>query len=409
LSVESNGDLTMDETLPLITVAPWLERRGSSWGKTNTCLASVGACLALCFLASCYTVVSTGDLHKENKLRALQGNQALISSQEAVARVILVNACEGMGTFPTTLAQFLNLTSSSGQIGVMPCAKDGRVVSCTENVSDPLPLSEYYEMSGWNLDAFSPAKGDLHPEMVFCMKSLGSGFGCDELALPGPRSLSAWRQATANATHVGILSLRKNFLEALHVAPIYFNFSSAREAEVADILEQNELAPALPGKGITGNYVVYHWRSEALSQINYSFCAERLVQHAHAHAPNLQKVLVSDLPFNTSALPTLWDTNAAKRIGANPGVIAARNVLSDAGFTKVEFIAPAAGYDLRYRDLGHVSIWDTIIARGGSTLAVCTDPACEPCYRRTSSFGKQLVQHYIMHHGDAAVVHTSWM
>lgn len=421
----SSGVAARVETQPLVSAVFEL-KRGDSKARLIIILASAGVCLALC-IGITYSIVVAHDASQEFNahqqhvsarvplpLSASQGcmaHQRHVSSHVPLpncARLILMSTGEGMGTFPITLAQYRFLTTSSGRIGVMPCAKDGRMVPCTKNVSDPLPLSEYFDMASLGLDAFSPAKGDLHPEVVFCM-TVESSDKCESHPW-GPRNLSAWKRAMVNcATNAGIFKLRKEYIKGFHVSPIYFNFSHAREAEIAVILGKNKLAPALPGDWNTGNYVVYHWRAEKIQGINYSFCAQRLVQHAHAHARHSRKIIVSNMPFNTSTLPRLWVTNESVDMAEDPDFLAARRILIDAGFTKVELMAPDAGYDLIHRDIGHVSIWDTIIARGGSTLSVCTDPSCEPCSRRSSKFAQQLIKHYRMYHGETSVVHTSWM
>ncbi|CAK0892949.1 unnamed protein product, partial [Prorocentrum cordatum] len=170
-----------------------------------------------------------------------------------------------------------------------------------------------------------------------------------------------------------------------------FNFSAAREAEAARILAANGLRPSADGR--EGNYVVYHWRSEAID-VNYTFCAQELLSHIKAQQNESGKrlVLVSDMPFNASVLPALWATTTAAKIGLQPTFPAARDMLMEAGFTKIEMMAQNAGYDLKSVPTAYISIWDAIIARGGEKLTLCRAEECTRCSRTRSKF-LSLIRH----------------
>lgn len=357
------------------------------------------------------------------------GNDTLAQQK----RVVVIGMPEGMSAWPRALRELQYLADSTNHTVTIPCVNlsDGRCYTCKS--TDTTSFTDLFDLSSWGLTPFD-AELDSDPDVEFSMCGL-SGCSQDEV---GPNTIEGWTEAVSSVPSVGVHALSAGRLHIHHdqlnstlgndLGPStrngarmdpaqwsqwtdtwpQFNFSAAREAEVERILAANGLRPAAGGRA--GNYVVYHWRSENVADINYTYCAQELVSHLDAQQDESAKrlVLVSDMPFNASAMPSLWGSDAAK-IGRDPTLPAAREMLLDAGFTKIEILAAKAGYDLRSVPKIHVSIWDAIIARGGEKLLLCRATECAPCTRADSKFLSLLRHHFLQHHGPRASVEESWM
>jgi len=355
------------------------------------------------------------------------GAELVVAAQK---RVVVGSLAEGMSSWPRTIRELQYLADATNHTVTVPCVRlnTGQVRSCTE--SNTTELTDLFDLSGWGLARFD-AGLDSNPDVKISMCGLITG--CSKNEKLGPTTIKDWAHAMSSARSVrvdhavaGYVHLRADQLNSSRgndlsstgrkqrgTAPgvaddwPQFNFSAAREAEAARILAANGLRPSADGR--EGNYVVYHWRSEAID-VNYTFCAQELLSHIEAQHNESGKrlVLVSDMPFNASALPSLWGTGAAK-IGLQPTFPAARDMLMEAGFTKIEMMAQNAGYDLKSVPTAYISIWDAIIARGGERLVLCRADECARCSRRGSKFLSLIRHHYLQHHGPRSRIEESWM
>jgi len=291
-------------------------------------------------------------------------------------------------------------------------------------------MTDLFNLSGWGLTPFD-AEQDSDPDVVFPL-CLTHTPHCKKGRVDPPTTVEAWTKAVSSVPSVGVkglvagrIHLRPDQLNSSRGNDLssvgrnqsgwpwcddwpFFNFSAAREAEAQRILAANGLVP-FSADGRPGNYVVYHWRSEGVD-MNYTYCAQEMLAHIGAQQDQSGKrlVLVSDMPFNVSAMPSLWGSGA-KKIGQDPTFPAAREMLMGAGFTKIEMMAAKAGYDLRTVPTAYVSIWDAIIARGGERLTLCREEECTRCNRRGSKFLSFIRHHFLQHHGPHAEVGESWM
>jgi len=326
----------------------------------------------------------------------------------AQKRVVVESLAEGMSSWPRAIRELQYLADATNHTVTVPCVSlsSGRIHSCSD--SSTTGLTDLFDLSGWGLTPFD-AGLDSNPDVEFAMCA-PSFAGCPKGMMPGPTTVEDWTHAVSSNRSVGVaqvvaghIRLRADQLNSSRGNDLssttrnqsgkvpggaddwpQFKFSAAREAEAARILAASGLRPSADGR--EGNYVVYHWRSEAID-VNYTFCAQELLSHIEAQHNESGKrlVLVSDMPFNASALPSLWGTGAAK-IGLQPTFPAARDMLMEAGFTKIEMMAQNAGYDLKSVPTAYISIWDAIIARGGERLVLCRADECARCSRRGSKF-----------------------
>jgi hypothetical protein len=308
---------------------------------------------------------------------------------------------------------------------------NGKGHTCKDQYTTP--FTELFDLSGWGLTPFD-AELDSNPNVEFSMCGLSA---CSQDTV-GPNTIEGWTEAVSSVPSVGVRDVSAGRFHFHHdklnsslsndlgsttrngaaMEPAQwsrwtdnwpqFNFSKAREAEVDRILAANGLRPSAGSRA--GNYVVYHWRSESVVDINYTYCAQELLSHLKAQQGESGKriVLVSDMPFNVSAMVSLWGKGAAM-ISLEPTFPPAREMLIDAGFTKIEMMATKAGYDLRSVNPAYVSIWDAIIARGGEKLHLCRAKECAPCTLAGSKFLSLLRHHFLQHHGPGASVEESWM
>mmetsp|Transcript_75955 Transcript_75955/g.201504 ORF Transcript_75955/g.201504 Transcript_75955/m.201504 type:complete len:432 (+) Transcript_75955:87-1382(+) len=349
----------------------------------------------------------------------------------AQKRVVVESLAEGMSSWPRAIRELQYLADATNHTVTVPCVRlnTGQVRSCTE--SNTTELTDLFDLSGWGLARFD-AGLDSNPDVKISMCGLITG--CSKNEKLGPTTIKDWAHAMSSARSVrvdhavaGYVHLRADQLNSSRgndlsstgrkqrgTAPgvaddwPQFNFSAAREAEAARILAANGLRPSADGR--EGNYVVYHWRSEAID-VNYTFCAQELLSHIKAQQNESGKrlVLVSDMPFNASVLPALWATTTAAKIGLQPTFPAARDMLMEAGFTKIEMMAQNAGYDLKSVPTAYISIWDAIIARGGERLVLCRADECARCSRRGSKFLSLIRHHYLQQHGPRSRIEESWM
>ncbi|CAK0792057.1 unnamed protein product [Prorocentrum cordatum] len=324
---------------------------------------------------------------------------------EQQKRVVVNDMVEGMAAWPRALRELQYLAGSTNHVVTIPCVNltSGRSTSCKHGGAKS--FADLFDLTDWGLTPFD-AELDSDQCVRFSMCSLPSCAG--DMA---PKTIQEWTDAVSSCRSVGVEALSADRVVVQHtqlstaridnlMSPVpeatishpgradnwpQFNFSAAREAEVERILAANGLRPSTGGHA--GNYVVYNWRSEAVADINYTQCAQELLSHIRAHSIKSGKrlVLVSDMPFNISAMPSLWGSGALK-IGREPTFPAARKMLIDAGFTKIEIMATKAGYDLRRVPPSYVSIWDAIIARGGEKLVLCRAEECARCALHGSKF-----------------------
>lgn len=330
-------------------------------------------------------------------------------------RVCVKSMAEGMASWARAVRELQYAADATNHTVTIPCVNlsTGRSYRCDH--AHATEMTDLFDLSGWGLAPFD-AELDSHPDV--------------ELDLSKPWTIETWTEAVSSAPSVGVVNawagnihLRPDQLRSPRGNDLgtgsrtfapggaddwpFFNFSAAREAEARHILAANGLRPSADGR--PGNYVVYHWRSEDVN-INYTYCAQEMLAHLGARQgrPGERLVLVSDMPFNVSAMPSLWGSGAEK-IGREPTFPAAREMLIGAGFTKIEMMATKAGYDLRNTPTAYVSAWDAIIARGGERLELCRADECAPCSRRQSKFLSLLRHHFLQHHGPHAEVGESWM
>mmetsp|Transcript_98015 Transcript_98015/g.263359 ORF Transcript_98015/g.263359 Transcript_98015/m.263359 type:complete len:444 (-) Transcript_98015:621-1952(-) len=357
------------------------------------------------------------------------GAELVVAAQK---RVVVGSLAEGMSSWPRTIRELQYLADATNHTVTVPCVSlsSGRIHSCSD--SSTTGLTDLFDLSGWGLTPFD-AGLDSNPDVEFAMCA-PSFAGCAKGMMPGPTTVEDWTHAVSSNRSVGVaqvvaghIRLRADQLNSSRGNDLssttrnqsgkvpggaddwpQFNFSAAREAEAARILAANGLRPSADGR--EGNYVVYHWRSEAID-VNYTFCAQELLSHIEAQHNESGKrlVLVSDMPFNASVLPALWATTTAAKIGLQPTFPAARDMLMEAGFTKIEMMAQNAGYDLKSVPTAYISIWDAIIARGGEKLTLCRAEECTRCSRTRSKFLSLIRHHYLQHHGPRSRIEESWM
>jgi hypothetical protein len=341
----------------------------------------------------------------------------------AQKRVVLNGMSEGMASWARAVRELQYLADATNHTVTIPCvnlSNGNAKLRCDSD--DATAMTDLFDLSGWGLAPFDDEL-DSHPDVEL---------DAEPWVTNQTWTIETWTKAVGSAPSVevkdwwvGKLHLRPDQLNTSRgndlsstqrpPSPIpgladdwpFFNFSMAREAEAQRILDANGLRPSADGR--PGNYVVYHWRSESV-KVNYTYCAQEMLAHLGARKDRSGKrlVLVSDMPFNASAMPSLWGPGA-KKIGQEPTFPAAREMLIGAGFTKIEMMAAKAGYDLRNVPTSYVSAWDAIIARGGERLELCRTKDCTPCSRRVSKYLSLLKHHFLQHHGPHAELGESWM
>jgi hypothetical protein len=396
----------------------------SSRTLTKSVLLTVAA-----FVLVALGLVHAGDISA--KIRDTVSFQHTKSDENGRRLVVVHSLGEGMSAWPFTLMKVLALAASTNHSVPVPCLSfEGQVRGCKGNASDIL-LTDVFNLSGLGfLDSFVGYR-DFQPDIRLWMQGMPHPTFTHEKSLQGnaPRTLDEWKGngtiSSANSIEIhratwDWIKFNNTFMEHIDGGqhedkyPMQadsfpqFNFSESMEAEAARILKASGLVPSTPGK--EGNYVVYHWRSEAVNGVNYTECAEHLLAHVAArYGKSKRLVLVSDMPFNVSALPSLWAVNTAKNLAKRPTIPIARDLLIDAGFTKLEVMAAKAGVNLSENSLARLSAWDAIFARGGSSLTLCRTPECRKCSRTKSKFMSLIRYHYLKHHGSNASIEYSWM
>jgi len=374
--------------------------------------------------------------------KASKGLQAesKFASNMRQKRIVVQSMGGGMSKWPIALKQLQYFADATHHVITIPCVnkKRSKVTDCTKSYATS--LTDLFDLSGWNLVPFDP-EVDARPDIIFKMGNTSTsncGRAPAQGLTQGPTTLKDWKSAASRTAVVGICGLSRDYIQ--HKLPLQyrsstsktlspteknffnsyiahmfqwpqFNFSKSREREAENILSANGLQPA--GDGHEGNYVVYHWRSEAVeNKLNNIFCAEQLLSHAKGRWGSSHKrlVLVSDIPFNTSLVASLWVSDEMKR-ASNPTRTIVRDMLLSSGFAKLETLAPQAGVDLRQVPMSDLSVWDAILARGGAASTYCMTTACRKCNRVSSGFMIMLIHHYMQKHGpDSDVtVTSSWM
>jgi len=374
----------------------------------------------------------------DNASKGLQAESKFASNMRQ-KRIVVQSMGGGMSKWPIALKQLQYFADATHHVITIPCVnkKRSKVTDCTKSYATS--LTDLFDLSGWNLVPFDP-EVDARPDIIFKMGNTSTsncGRAPAQGLTQGPTTLKDWKSAASRTAVVGICGLYRGYIQ--HKLPLHdrsstsktlsftekiffnsyiahmfqwpqFNFSKAREREAENILSANGLQPA--GDGHEGNYVVYHWRSEAEDEIDNIFCAEQLLSHAKGRWGSSHKrlVLVSDIPFNTSLVASLWVSDEMKR-ASNPTRTIVRDMLLSSGFAKLETLAPQAGVDLRQVPMSDLSVWDAILARGGAASTYCMTTACRKCNRVSSGFMIMLIHHYMQKHGpDSDVtVTSSWM